>query len=70
MKMEAIKRNAGRSLQDHSGQVDPNLSDKQSQDIIINETRDSRKQVSHYIRLAYLIFPLLEMKNLRCLYFI
>ena len=61
MKMEAIKRKAGRPSQDNSGQVDPNLSDKQSRDIIADETGDSGKQVSRYIRLAYLVPPLLEM---------
>ena len=61
MKLDAIKRKAGRPSQDNSGQVDPNLSDKQSRDIIADETGDSGKQISRFIRLAYLVPPLLEM---------
>jgi ParB family chromosome partitioning protein len=64
MKMDAIKRQAGRPKQ-NGAQVGPNYSSKRSVDIIADESDDSRNQIKRYIRLTNLIPELLKwwMRN-------
>lgn len=59
MKMEALKRQAGRPSK-NGGQVDHNYSGLKTRDIIGEEAGDSGKQVSRYIRLNKLIPALLD----------
>ncbi len=60
MKLEAIKRQAGRPKQENGAQVGPNYG-KRSSDIIADESTDSRNQIKRYIRLTNLIPPILKM---------
>lgn len=57
MRMEALKRTAGRPSK-NSGQVGPNF---RSDEQVADETGESRKQVQRYIRLTYLIPSILQM---------
>jgi len=60
MKLDAIRRKAGRPTK-NSGQVDLNYPlGKQTRDIVGEEAGDSGKQVSRYIRLNNLIPALIE----------
>lgn len=61
MKLEAIKRKAGRPTENNSGQVGQNLKGRFSVEIIAEETGESRKQVQRYIRLTELLIELLQM---------
>lgn len=61
MKLEAIKRKAGRPAENNSGQVGQNLRGRFSVEIIAEETGESRKQVQRYIRLTELLTELLQM---------
>lgn len=61
MKLEAIKRKAGRPSENNSGQVGQNLKGKISVEIIAQEMGESRKQVQRYIRLTELLPELLQM---------
>ena len=57
MRMEALKRTAGRPSK-NSGQVGPNF---RSDEQVADETGESRKQVQRYIRVTYLIPSILQM---------
>ena len=59
MKLEAIKRKAGRP--DKSGQLDQINFGKTSRDVIAENSEDSSKQIARFIRLTYLIPSLLGM---------
>lgn len=61
MKLEAMKRKAGRPSVENVGQIVPNLLGKRSTEIIGEENGESYKQVQRYIRLTNLIDPILEM---------
>ena len=61
MRLEAMKRQAGRPSKNNSSPVGMNLRGKQTLDIIGTETGDSRNQIHRYIRLTYLVTPLLDM---------
>ena len=61
MKMDAMRRKAGRPLQENSGQIVHNYSDEKTRDEIGKETGESGRQIQRYIRLTELIDPLLEM---------
>lgn len=61
MKLEAIRRRAGRPPENNSGQVGQNLKGKISVEIIAQETGESRKQVQRFIRLTFLLTELLQM---------
>ena len=61
MKLEAIRRRAGRPPENNSGQVDQNLKGKISVEIIAQETGESRKQVQRFIWLTFLLTELLQM---------
>ncbi len=60
MKLEAMKRQAGRPVKDNSGQNDQNLFGRVSRDVLAEETGESSKQIQRYIRLTELIPELLE----------
>jgi ParB family chromosome partitioning protein len=60
MKLEAMKRQAGRPPKTNGGQVDPHLLRGKSRDILADQTGESGKQISRYIRLTELIPPLLD----------
>lgn len=60
MKLEAIRRRAGRISKRNSGQVGQNLKGQVSVDIVAKEAGESRKQVQRYIRLTELIPELLD----------
>jgi len=61
MKLEAIKRKAGRPAGKNSGQVVQNLKGKFSVEIIADESGENYKQVQRYIRLTELLAELLQM---------
>lgn len=58
LKLEAMKRKAGRPGKDNPRQIVGNL---ESADILGAETGESGRQIQRYIRLTNLIDPLLEM---------
>ena len=58
MKLEAIKRKAGRPSKENSRQVVGNL---ESAEIIGKEIGESGRQIQRYVRLTYLLPELLEM---------
>ena len=61
MKLDAIKRKAGRPSKENSGQLDQNLFNPYSVEKIAQDAGESTKQVQRYIRLNELIPELLEM---------
>lgn len=61
LKLEAIKRKAGRPLKENVGQIVPDLSGKRSTEIVGEQYGDSYKQVQRYIRLTNLIDPFLDL---------
>ncbi len=69
MKLEAIRRKAGRPTENNSGQVGQNLKGRFSVEIIAEETGESRKQVQRYIRLTELLAELLQMVDSKSLPF-
>lgn len=63
MKLEAIKRKAGRPAGNNSGQVVQNLKGRFSIEIIADESGENYKQVQRYIRLTELLKELLQMAD-------
>lgn len=61
MKLEAIRRKAGRPSKNNSGQVGQNLKGQVSVQIVADGVGESCKQVQRYIRLTELIPVLLQM---------
>ena len=61
LKMEALKRRAGRPVKNNGDQIGHDFSGQKSVDIIAREAPDSRNQIQRYIRLTELIDPLLDM---------
>lgn len=61
MKLEALKRQAGRPSKENAGQVDPHFDKRRSNAIVAEQAGESIKQIQRYIRLTELIPPLLEM---------
>ena len=61
MKLDAIKRRAGRPSKENSGQLDQNFFNPYSVEKIAQDAGESTKQVQRYIRLNELIPELLEM---------
>jgi ParB family chromosome partitioning protein len=61
MKLEAIRRKAGRPAKNNLAPVGQNLSGKFSRDIVAEESGDSKSQVQRYIRLNELIPEILQM---------
>ena len=61
MRLEAMKRQAGRPQKGNGAPVEHHLAAKKSRDVLADETGDSREQIRRYIRLTYLIPELLEL---------
>lgn len=61
MKLEAMKRQAGRPSKENSGQNGQNLVGKVSRDLLAEQTGESSKQIQRFIRLTELIPELLDM---------
>lgn len=69
MKLEAMKRQAGRLVKNNSGQNDQNLTGTVSRDILAEQVGESSKQIQRYIRLTELIQDLLDMVDTKKLQF-
>ena len=61
MKLEAVKRKAGRPSKNNSGQVGPNFDERRSNQIVADEAGESVKQVQRFIRLNKLTPELMQM---------
>ena len=61
MKLDAVKRQAGRPSKENSSPVGMNFRGKQTLDLIAQESGDSRNQIHRYIRLTNLLPELLDM---------
>lgn len=61
MRLEAMRRQAGRPSKENSAQVGRNFHGKESREILAEKTGESRNQISRYIRLTELSPPLLEL---------
>ena len=61
MKLEAMKRQAGRPSKNNSAQVGRNFQGKESREILAEQVGESKNQISRYIRLTELIPPILDM---------
>ena len=61
MKLEAMKRQAGRPKLENSSQVGNHLKNKKSIEIFSEEIGESKNQIHRYIRLTELIEPLKEL---------
>ena len=61
MRLEAMKRQAGRPSKENSSPVGIDFRGKQSLDVLGDEVGDSRNQVHRYIRLTELVQPLLDL---------
>jgi len=61
MKLDAIRRRAGRPGKGNSGQVGQNLKGKASVEIVAENAGESYKQVQRFIRLTVLLPQLLQM---------
>ena len=69
MRLEAMKRKAGRPSERNSAPMEPNLQGQRSNDQLSAETGESTAQIKRYIRLTYLLPELLEMVDSRQLGF-
>ena len=61
MKLDAMKRQAGRPSKENSSPPGMNFRGKQTLDLIAEESGDSRNQIHRYIRLTNLIPEILDM---------
>ena len=61
MRLEAMKRQAGRPSKKNSGPVGHHLDGQKSRDILAADSSESGRQVQRYIRLTYLVPALLDM---------
>jgi ParB family chromosome partitioning protein len=61
MKLEAIKRRAGRPSKENSVQLGQNFSGKTSRELLAEKSPDSSTQIQRYIRLTELSPPLQQM---------
>lgn len=61
LKLEAMKRKAGRPSKENSAQIALNYSNKQSSEILGEQVGESKDQIRRYIRLTNLIDPILTM---------
>ena len=69
MKLEAMKRQAGRPAKNNSGQNDQNLVGTVSRDVLAEQVGESSKQIQRYNRLTELILNLLELVDKKKLNF-
>lgn len=63
MRLDAVKRKAGRPSKNNVSQVGTDFSKKRSDAVIAKELGESRNQIQRYIRLTYLIPELLKMAD-------
>ena len=61
MRLEAMKRQAGRPSKENGGPVGHNLDGQKSRDILAAEGNDSARQIQRYIRLTELIPEILKL---------
>lgn len=61
MKLDAMKRQAGRPGKENGATVLPNFSGKKSREILAEQTGESHEQIRKYIRLTYLTPELLDL---------
>ena len=61
MRLEAMKRQAGRPGKENCGPVGHNLDGQKSRDVLAGMSDDSARQIQRYIRLTYLIPEILQM---------
>ncbi|WP_026495901.1 ParB/RepB/Spo0J family partition protein [Butyrivibrio sp. WCD3002] len=61
MKLDAMKRIAGRPSKENSGRIDQNLKGKVSRDILAEQVGESSKNIQRYIRLTNLLPEILDM---------
>lgn len=61
MKLDAMKRQAGRPSKENSVQVELDYKGQQSRDILAKQMGESGPQIQRYIRLTYLLPPIIEM---------
>ncbi len=61
MKLDAMKRQAGRPSKNNSAPVGPNLLGTRSNEELASQSPDSKTQIQRYIRLTYLTPELLDM---------
>ncbi|RKJ39677.1 ParB/RepB/Spo0J family partition protein [Acutalibacter sp. 1XD8-33] len=61
MKLEAMKRKAGRPKKDNCVPLAHNLAGKKSRDILAEQVGESQDQIRRYIRLTHLLPALLQM---------
>ena len=61
MKLEAMKRKAGRPSKENPDQIGLNFQGKQSSEILGEQVGESKNQIQRYIRLTNLIDPILDM---------
>ena len=67
MRLEAMKRKAGRPSQENSAQFGQNTSPVDSRKELAEQTGESSVQIQRYIRLTELIDPLLEMVDTKAM---
>jgi len=60
MRLDAVKRKAGRPAKNNRDQVGHNFENKRSIDLIAEDSSDSRNQIQRYIRLTNLVSELLQ----------
>ena len=61
MKLEAMKRKAGRPSKENSCQIGTDLVGIRSDELLSENTNDSARNIQRYIRLTNLIDPILDM---------
>lgn len=61
MKLDAMRRKAGRPSKENAGQLDPDFDNRRSNVIVAEQAGESVKQLQRFIRLTELIPPLLDM---------
>jgi ParB family chromosome partitioning protein len=61
MKLDALRRQAGRPSKENAGQVDPNFDKRRSNVIVAEQAGESVKQIQRFIRLTELAPTLLKM---------
>jgi len=60
LKLEAMKRRAGRPPKENGGQLDPHYTKGKSRDILAEQMGESAKQIQRFIRLTELVPELLD----------
>ena len=70
MKLDAIKRKAGRPSKENSAQVGQKLGSRFSVELLAEQVNESRMQIQRYVRLNKLIPPLLDAVDAGTLKFV